>query len=130
MLAGVIIACLQIAAFSTASAQGHPHQATAAPSKAPIFDLGAWHRAVTTRSPEAQRYFDQGLNLVYGFNHAQAIAAFEEAARLDASCAMAHWGKALALGPNINVPMEPTAHQPAWDALQAALAAAPQASEP
>jgi tetratricopeptide (TPR) repeat protein len=118
-----------LATLSSASAQGHPHEMPASASKAPTFDLGAWHHTVTTSSPEAQRYFDQGLNLLYGFNHAQAIAAFEEAARLDPDCAMAHWGKALALGPNINWPMDSTANQPAWDALQRSLAAAPKASE-
>lgn len=132
MLRRVSFLCLAalIATFATAIAQGHPHETpTPAPAKAPVFALGTWHHAVTTRSPEAQRYFDQGLNLTYGFNHAQAIAAFEEAARLDPNCAMAHWGKALALGPNINWPMDSTVHQPAWDALQAALAASPKASQ-
>ena len=84
------------------AAQGHPHEMpAAAAAKAPLFDLGAWHHAVTTSSREAQRYFDQGLVLAYGFNHAQAIAAFEQAAKLDSGCAMAYWGKALALGPKI-----------------------------
>ena len=112
-------------------AQGHssPHPADASTSPAPIFDLGRWHHTVTTASPEAQRYFDQGLNLTYGFNHAQAIAAFEQTAILDPECAMAYWGKALALGPNINIPMDSTAEQPAWEALQKALALAPRASE-
>jgi tetratricopeptide (TPR) repeat protein len=63
-----------------------------------LFDnLGTHHHAVTTRSPEAQRYFDQGLRLMYGFNHDEATKAFQEAARLDPDCAMAYWGIALAL---------------------------------
>jgi tetratricopeptide (TPR) repeat protein len=124
-LVGLVVALL------TATAQGHPHEMpTPAPTKAPIFDLGAWHHTITTNSPEAQRYFDQGLNLSYAFNHAQAIIAFEEAARLDSTCAMAYWGKALALGPNINWPMDSTAEDPAWHALQKALALAPGVSEP
>jgi tetratricopeptide (TPR) repeat protein len=131
MLVRLIVACLATAAISPARADepAHPHAAVASMSKAPIFDLGTWHRAVTTASPEAQRFFDQGLNLAYGFNHAQAVAAFEEAARLDPDCAMAYWGKALALGPNINMPMGSTAEAPAWEALQKAVALAPQASD-
>src|SRR5688572_14693316 len=70
---------------------------------APLWeDLGTFHRAVQTTSPEAQRYFDQGLILAYGFNHDEAIRAFEEAARLDPTCAMAWWGIAYARGPHLN----------------------------
>jgi tetratricopeptide (TPR) repeat protein len=131
MFARLIVACLATAAISPALADqpAHPHAAATSMSKAPIFDLGKWHHAITTASPEAQRYFDQGLNLTYGFNHAQAIVAFEEAARLDPDCAMAYWGKALALGPNINLPMDSTAEAPAWEALQQAVTLAPKASE-
>ncbi len=76
------------------------------PPLAPLFDgLGPHHHAITTRSPLAQRYFDQGLVLVFGFNHAEAIRSFREAARQDPACAMCWWGVALALGPNINLPM-------------------------
>ncbi len=58
---------------------------------APLFDdLGNHHHTITTRSPLAQRYFDQGLTLAYGFNHGEAIRSFKEAARLDPDCAMAH----------------------------------------
>src|SRR4051812_29200724 len=70
---------------------------------APVFrDLGNYHRKVSTSSEAAQRYFDQGLTLIYAFNHAEAIRSFREAARLDPSCGMAWWGVALAYGPNIN----------------------------
>jgi tetratricopeptide (TPR) repeat protein len=64
--------------------------------------LGELHYEVTTASPDAQAFFDQGLRLTYGFNHMEAIRAFQEASRLDPSFAMAYWGEALALGPNIN----------------------------
>jgi tetratricopeptide (TPR) repeat protein len=60
---------------------------------------------VTTSVPRAQRFFDQGMRLLYAFNHAEAIRAFREAARLDPAMAMAYWGQALALGPNLNAPM-------------------------
>ena len=116
-------------ASTLALAQPHGHGTTAAPGRAPVFDVGAWRHTVTTASPEAQRYFDQGLALAYGFNHAQAIAAFTEATKLDSACAMAYWGIAFAYGPNINFPMDTTAQQPAWDALQRAVALAPRASE-
>jgi len=69
-------------------------------------DLGTWSHAVTTRVPNAQKFFDQGLRLCYGFNHDEAIRAFHEAARLDPACAMAWWGVAYAVGPNINLPMD------------------------
>ena len=67
------------------------------------------HQLPITATPEAQRWFDQGLALTYGFNHAAAVSAFEEGQRLDASCAMCLWGVAYALGPNINAPMGPDA---------------------
>jgi tetratricopeptide (TPR) repeat protein len=70
-------------------------------------NLGVHTFKVTTKSPRAQRFINQGLNLVYGFNHAEAGRAFAEAARLDPSCAMAYWGQALVLGPNINATMNP-----------------------
>ena len=66
----------------------------------PFFDgLGSHTRKVSTDSPEAQKYFDQGLNFLFGFNHGAAIRAFQSAANADPSCAMAHWGVALACGP-------------------------------
>ncbi len=97
---------------------------------APLFDdLGAYHSAITTRSMQAQHYFDQGLTLIYAFNHAEAIRSFREAARLDPNCAMAWWGVAVAYGPNINRPMPPEDVAAAWDALQHAKATAINASD-
>jgi tetratricopeptide (TPR) repeat protein len=112
------------AAFASASA-------SCADTKpiAPLFKgLGRHHWPVTTKYELAQRYFDQGLTLLYNFNHAEAIRSFEMAARLDPGCAMAHWGIAYALGPNINAPMFPVAVKPAWEAVQRAIALKPQAS--
>ncbi len=68
--------------------------------------LGNYHCPVTTKVAEAQEFFDQGLRLYYGFNHLEAYRAFREAARLDPGFAMAYWGQALTLGPNINAPMD------------------------
>jgi tetratricopeptide (TPR) repeat protein len=69
--------------------------------------FGDLHRDIGTKVPEAQRHFDQGLRMAYGFNHEAAGRAFAEAARLDPGCAMCLWGQALVLGPNINLPMDP-----------------------
>ena len=97
---------------------------------APLFDdLGSYHHEVTTKDPRAQRYFDQGLTLAYGFNHREAVRSFLEGARIDPDCAMCWWGASLALGPNINVPMFAEDVKPAWEYLQKAQAAAPKVSE-
>jgi tetratricopeptide (TPR) repeat protein len=96
----------------------------------PFFDgLGSYTRKVTTSSPEAQRYFNQGLNFYYGFNHGAAIRAFNAAAALDPDCAMAHWGIALSSGPHINFPLvPPPAAALAWKELGLAQAHAAHAS--
>ncbi|MBY9067295.1 hypothetical protein K1X12_10315 [Hyphomonas sp. WL0036] len=71
---------------------------------APLFDgMGDFHRPITTGSADAQRYFDQGMVLAFGFNHAESIRSFRAAQKLDPECAMCFWGEALATGPNINV---------------------------
>lgn len=96
---------------------------------APVFTgLGDHHHPITTANPEAQKFFDQGVRLLFGFNHAEAIRSFREAARLDPDCAMCWWGVAFALGPNINLPMGEDAVAPAWEALSRARALAPRAS--
>lgn len=71
-----------------------------------LTNLGNYEFKITTSVGEAQKYFNQGLNLYYGFNHLEAYRSFREAARLDPSCAMCWWGQALSLGPNINAPMD------------------------
>jgi tetratricopeptide (TPR) repeat protein len=84
--------------------------AVASEAAVPLYtDLGGHHYAITTAEPAAQQYFDQGLRLAYAFNHAEAIRAFDEAARLDPTCAMCAWGAAYAFGPNINAPMDSAA---------------------
>ena len=89
---------------------------------APVLEgLGDHHHPVTTRSERAQLFFDQGLKLTYGFNHQEALRAFKEAARLDPDCAMAYWGWALVLGPNLNLPMRAEVVQQAYDAIRMAL---------
>ena len=92
------------------------------PGREPIFEgLGTHGRKVTTASPEAQRYFDQGLCFLYAFNHDEAIRSFRQAAELDPGCAMAWWGVAIALGPHINNPLVPEERgKAAWEALEKA----------
>src|SRR4051812_9607313 len=87
-------------------------------------NLGTISYPVTSASPIAQRYFDQGLRLAYGFNHAEARRAFRKAQQIDPTCAMCYWGEALVLGPNINAPMEPDAAAPAVAAVTRARALA------
>ncbi len=85
--------------------------------KAPLFEgLNGIDFKITTNVPEAQTYFNQGVMLAYGFNHAEAARSFFEASRLDSSCAMAYWGYALVLGPNYNGGMEEDNFQRAYDA--------------
>ena len=99
------------------------------------YDLGTYGRAVTTSSPQAQIWFDRGLNWLYGFNHAEAIKCFGKAVESDPNCAMAHWGIAYAAGPNYNLPWhryDPAGKQAAlaasYDAMKAAFAVIDKAS--
>src|SRR3954451_7020019 len=96
----------------------------------PLFNnLGRHTWPITTQKPEAQAFFDQGLRLAYGFNHAEARRGFRQAQRLDPSCATCFWGEAYVLGPNINVPMDASANAPALAALEQAQALAANASD-
>jgi tetratricopeptide (TPR) repeat protein len=96
----------------------------------PFFEgLGSYSRKITTNSPKAQRFFNQGLAFLHGFNHGAAIRSFQETARLDPKCAMAHWGTALASGPHINLTaVPPSAGELAWKELQLAQQNAEHAS--
>ena len=81
-----------------------PAQSLAQRAGAPLFEgMGDYHMPITTADPDAQRYFDQGIVLAFGFNHAESIRSFRAAQTLDPTCAMCFWGEALATGPNINV---------------------------
>jgi tetratricopeptide (TPR) repeat protein len=122
-----MLLCL-LAAACTHAARPKPEAASPAPT-VPLFDnLGAHHHAITTSSPLAQQYFDQGLRLIYAFNHDEAIRAFEQAARLDPDCAMAYWGIGFAHGPNYNLPLDSERNQAAYAATQKAVAAAAHVS--
>lgn len=96
----------------------------------PLLDgLGDHHHPITTPVAEAQRYFDQGLILAFGFNYPGALRSFREAQRLDPGCAACFWGEALVLGPNINMPMNPDNNAIALAALQQAQALGAAATE-
>jgi tetratricopeptide (TPR) repeat protein len=104
---------------------------TSAPSAAAVLidDLAAYHRPVTCSSVEAQRFFDQGLVLYWGFDHAEADRSFARAAALDPDCAMAYWGLALSAGPHINNPtMDEEASRRAHENVSRALELLPKAS--
>ena len=90
--------------------------------------LGELHHPVSTKSKQAQRYFDQGMRLVFGFNHREAIRSFRSAAQVDPDCAMAQWGVAYAYGPHVNKPMDSNDTAQAWAALQLAVAGKAKAS--
>ncbi|MDQ2871097.1 MAG: hypothetical protein M3S32_10160, partial [Acidobacteriota bacterium] len=101
----------------------------AAKKPPPLFaNLGDYHRPISSRSPDAQRYFDQGLRLVYGFNHEEAFRAFEHAASVDPGCGICSWGMALVQGPNINLPAIPERAAAGYAAEQGALERAASAS--
>jgi tetratricopeptide (TPR) repeat protein len=96
---------------------------TLAEGSTPLYrDLGNLHRKVSTRSAQAQQYFDQGLRLTYAFNHDEAIGSYTEGTRADSTCAMCWWGIAYAMGPNINAPMDTAVYRPAYAAIQRAVA--------
>ena len=82
--------------------------------------IGKVHHAVITSNPEAQKFFDQGLAFIYGFNHDEATRSFQRAAELDPGMGMAWWGMAKALGPNYNLPVDPEREKQAWQSIQKA----------
>jgi tetratricopeptide (TPR) repeat protein len=133
LLAGTILAAASAEAHDPAQhAPVAPHEATAAAANgdAPLLErLGSISFPIGTASREAQRYFDQGVALTYGFNHWEAGRAFRAAQALDPFCAMCFWGEALVLGPNINAPMDSAANAPALAAIAEARRLAPGASE-
>jgi len=102
-----------------AGGRAAPPEGTAATTEVPLFEgLGGLSRPVTTSSPQAQRYFDQGLAFMYAFNHDEAIRSFHRAAELDPTSAMAWWGVSVANGPHINNPVLPEDRaRAAWKAL-------------
>jgi tetratricopeptide (TPR) repeat protein len=115
-----LVACLLVPPGSRAQSK---------PAAAVREDLGHLHHPIETTSLEAQSLFDEGLTLVYGFNHDEAIRRFQRASALDPKAAMPLWGIALALGPNINLDVDPQHEEQAYTAEQKALAMASSAPE-
>ncbi|HEX8027489.1 MAG TPA: hypothetical protein VF491_03460, partial [Vicinamibacterales bacterium] len=117
------------AAQTTAPSHKHYDDSKPVPQPAPgtplaprLQNLGVHTFPVGTKDARAQLFMNQGLNLTYGFNHAEAGRAFAEAARLDPTLAMAYWGQALVLGPNINAAMDAASEPRAYELLQKAIA--------
>ncbi|HEX9707383.1 MAG TPA: hypothetical protein VGA24_07050 [Steroidobacteraceae bacterium] len=113
---------------------GRMQSGVPAPDLAPvganlIEGLGDYSMPVTSKGPDVQRWFDQGLAMTYGFNHDAAERSFLKAAELDPDCAMCWWGASLVLGPHVNSAMDPANNPKAWDRLQRAQSAADDASE-
>ena len=103
-----VLAVLFVLSYPAAAQHEHSDAPAAAPQPAMLYgNLGSYHRAVTTRSPEAQKFFDQGLQLLYAFNLEEAQHSFEQAAKIDPTCAMCFWGAGMSLGPHINYPGQP-----------------------
>ncbi len=116
--------------ISTTVFSQHQHSSPGDGKPASLMEgLGEHHHPVSTTNAEAQRFFDQGLTLVYAFNHQEAIRSFKRAAELDPNLAMAHWGVALALGPNINLDIDQEREKLAYEAIQKAVALATKAPE-
>lgn len=111
-------------------AQHEHHSSNDAKPAALIPGLGDANHPVSTTNQQAQLFFNQGLALVYGFNHDEAVRSFQRAAELDPKLAMAHWGIALALGPNINMPVDAEHEKAAYEAVQKARSLSSGASEP
>ena len=110
-------------------AEGHqpaqaPSVAGGEPTATLLRGMGSHHHPVSTVSADAQKFFDQGLTLVYAFNHPEAVRSFERAAQLDPQMTMAYWGIALALGSNINSEIDSERERSAYEAVQKDMASA------
>src|SRR5262245_7521303 len=92
--------------------------------------LSDLHHPVSTKNKEAQAFFDQGLRLLYAFNHDEARRSFQRAADLDPDLAMAHWGVALSVGPNYNADADAAQRKAAHEAILKAIKLSPKANEP
>ncbi|HEY7403265.1 MAG TPA: hypothetical protein VIB39_07075 [Candidatus Angelobacter sp.] len=111
----VLVLCLPVVAQQHGS-----HGQPATPPATLMSGYSDLHHPVTTTNPEAQKFFDQGLRLIYAFNHEEAARSFQQAAKLDPRMAMAYWGIAEAVGPNYNDPADPDRYKQAHSAIQKA----------
>ena len=120
---------LTLATGVAISVSAAPAKTNSASSPKLLPGLGEVHHPVATKNSQAQQFFDQGLKLVFGFNHDEARKSFQRAAELDPKLAMAWWGVSLTLGPNYNLPVDPEREKAGYDAAQRAVALKPNASE-
>src|SRR5690606_29940699 len=128
--ASALLACDRLAAPGAVAAVPDVSPPEMAMIGAHLLDgLGDYRFEVTTRHPDVQRWFDQGMMLAYGFNHDAAERSFLMATELDPDCAMCWWGASLVLGPHVNAAMDPADNADAWQRLQRARELAPAASE-
>jgi len=118
-----IFRLLLVTSFLAASAFAQ-HDMPSQPAKPVVLEsgLGNFHWAVSTKNAQAQRFFDQGMKYLYGFNHESAVASFNQATQLDPNLAIGYWGAALALGPNINLDVDPDREKQAYESVHAAMA--------
>ena len=121
-----IFAFVLVVSLHTVALAQHADHKPAEPAEL-VSGMGTHHHPVSTTKPEAQKFFDQGFAFVYAFNHDEAIRSFKHAAEIDPDLAMAYWGIALALGPNINLDVDPDREKAAYEAVQKALALAAKA---
>jgi tetratricopeptide (TPR) repeat protein len=122
LLFALLLACGAVQAQHEQHSTGHKGEA------ALVAGMGTMHHPVSTRNAEAQKFFDQGLSFVYAFNHDEAVRSFKRAADLDPDLAMAYWGVAYALGPNINLDVDPEREIAAYNAVERALSLKEKAS--
>lgn len=134
----LVASALRPSAYAQTPAPGHQHYepvpknleapAPGMPLAPRLQNLGVHTFPSSTKVERAQLFINQGVNLAYAFNHAESGRAFAEAARLDPNLAIAYWGQALVLGPNINAPMDPENEPKAFELVQKAIALKPSAS--
>jgi tetratricopeptide (TPR) repeat protein len=115
--------------LSPAAFAQHDHTSDATAPAQLLSGMGSLHHPIATSNPEAQKFFDQGLTLIYAFNHDEAVRSFRRAAELDPKAAMPWWGISNALGPNYNDEANPERMKAAFDALQKAKSLAVSAPE-
>src|SRR4030095_3317547 len=137
IIGATFVAAQQPTFAQESKASGHVHYTKSAEQDRPgptgalaphLLKLGNHQFPVSTKNKDAQAFMNQGFNLSYAFNHAEAGRAFREAARLDPNLAMAYWGQALVLGPNINAPMDPNAEPTALELIKKAISLKSKAS--
>ena len=118
-----------LALFVAPASAQHRHQGGAEAAQELHPGLGSHHHRITTKNPEAQTYFDQGLILLYGFNHDEAARYFRRAAELDPEAAMPYWGLALSVGPNYNdTAVDANRAKMTYEAVRKAVERAPKAT--